>query len=209
MTNASRFDGFMINNISLDPRNAHLRSIRRCVGILIAGLILSGLTAFPIEVELHWLSKLLSSNALRSLAESTHLLPWIYTVEKAVEATNLDYPFLAYGTDWLAFAHLVIAAAFVGAYRDPVRNKWIFTWGLIACAGVFPMALIAGPLRELPLGWRLVDCSFGVCAAIPLLIAIRHIKALEGKAVRKMRKRVSNYAMQPRGLHGNAHDWLH
>jgi hypothetical protein len=33
------------------------------------------------------------------------------------------YPFLAYGTDWLAFVHLVIAVAFVGPFFDPVPDK--------------------------------------------------------------------------------------
>ena len=34
------------------------------------------------------------------------------------------YPLLAYGTDWLAFSHLVLAVVFLGAWRDPVRNRW-------------------------------------------------------------------------------------
>lgn len=32
--------------------------------------------------------------------------------------------FSAYGMDWLAFAHLVIAAAFIRPYIDPLRNKF-------------------------------------------------------------------------------------
>jgi hypothetical protein len=86
-------------------------------------------------------------------------------------ATNAHYPFLAYGTDWLAFAHLVIAVAFIGPYFDPIRNKWVITFGLIACVGVIPLALIAGPIRGIPFGWRLIDCSFGVCGAIPFCCA--------------------------------------
>jgi hypothetical protein len=79
------------------------------------------------------------------------------------------HPFLAYGTDWLAFAHLVIAVAFIGPFIDPVRNKWIITFGLISCAGVIPLALIAGPIRGIPFPWRLIDCSFGIFGCIPLL----------------------------------------
>jgi hypothetical protein len=94
--------------------------------------------------------------------------------------TNRQYPFLAYGTDWLAFAHLVIAIVFVGPYRDPVRNKWVITFGLIACAGVIPLALIAGQIRAIPVAWRLIDCSFGVFGGIPLLVCRRQIHALEG-----------------------------
>jgi len=46
---------------------------------------------------------------------------------------------------------LVIAAAFIGPYVDPVRNKWAITFGLVACAGVMPLALIAGSTRGIPL----------------------------------------------------------
>jgi hypothetical protein len=88
-------------------------------------LILSGVTAFPLETELHFFLILLQKSALRPFAELTHLLPWISRVYSALASTNRQFPFLAYGTDWLAFAHLVIAVAFIGPYRDPVRNKWV------------------------------------------------------------------------------------
>jgi hypothetical protein len=32
------------------------------------------------------------------------------------------HPWLAYGTDWLAFAHIVIAVFFIGPFVDPVQN---------------------------------------------------------------------------------------
>ena len=91
----------------------------------------------------------------------------------ALATTDAQYPFLAYGTDWLAFAHLVIAVAFVGAWRDPLRNVWVLDFGLIACAMVIPLALICGPLRGIPWFWRLLDCSFGVLGSIPLFMARR------------------------------------
>jgi hypothetical protein len=90
-----------------------------------------------------------------------------------------QYPFLQYGTDWLAFAHLAIAVAFIGPWRDPVRNRWVITFGLIACAGVVPLALIAGAVRGIPMAWRLVDCSFGVFGCVPLLMARRHVQWME------------------------------
>ncbi|MBB5058765.1 hypothetical protein HDF16_003479 [Granulicella aggregans] len=157
----------------------HLRACRFWIGVVMAGLILSGVTAFPLETELHAFLGLLQSGPLRPFADWTHLLPWISRVHDALSETNRNYPFLAYGTDWLAFAHLVLAVVFIGPYRDPVRNKWVVTFGLIACAGVFPLALIAGPLRGLPLAWRLIDCSFGVFGGIPLLLCRRHILAME------------------------------
>lgn len=148
----------------------------------VSGLRLSSLawcSAARLETELRWFHSLLQTSALRPIAESIHLLPWIGRVDDALSATNQRYPFLAYGTDWLAFAHLVIAVAFLGPYRDPVRNKWMITFGLIACGGVIPLALIAGHFRGIPMAWRCIDCSFGVFGAIPLLLCRRHIVALE------------------------------
>jgi hypothetical protein len=107
---------------------------------------------------------------LQPIAESVDLLSWIERVNEGLTTTNAHYPFLAYGTDWLAFAHLAIAVAFIGPYIDPVPNKWIITFGLIACGGVIPLALIAGHVRGIPLGWRLIDCSFGVFGAVPLVL---------------------------------------
>ena len=157
----------------------YLRRIRCWLAIFIVGLILSGVTAFPLQTELGWLVSLFHSSALQAIAQSTGLLPWIERVNDALRNTNVLYPFLAYGTDWLAFAHLVIAVAFIGPYIDPVRNKWVITFGLIACAGVIPLALIAGQIRGIPPPWRLIDCSFGVFGALPLLICRRSILALE------------------------------
>ena len=157
----------------------HLRRIRCWLAIFIVGLILSGVTAFPLQTELGWLVSLFHSSALQAIAQSTGLLPWIERVNDALRNTNVLYPFLAYGTDWLAFAHLVIAVAFIGPYIDPVRNKWVITFGLIACAGVIPLALIAGQIRGIPPPWRLIDCSLGVFGALPLLICRRSILALE------------------------------
>jgi hypothetical protein len=146
-----------------------IRQVRFWLTIFIVGLILSGLTAFPLQRELGWLVSLLHSDLQRPVAQSIGLLGWIGRVNEGVSATNAQYPFLAYGTDWLGFAHLVIAIAFVGPYIDPVGNRWAITFGLIACAAVLPLALIAGPLRGIPLGWRLIDCSFGVIGSVPLI----------------------------------------
>jgi hypothetical protein len=148
----------------------HLRRIRFWLTVFITGLVLSGITAFPLRTEIKWLAAVLRKDALRPVAESTHLLPWIERVNDGMDVTNAHFPFLAYGTDWLAFAHLVIAIAFIGPYVDPVRNKWVISFGLISCAGVLPLALIAGHVRGIPLGWRLIDCSFGIFGSIPLLL---------------------------------------
>jgi len=138
------------------------------------GLVLSGVTAFPLERETAWLMRCLGERPLALPA----LALWVKRVHEALAETSVRYPFLAYGTDWLAFAHLVLAAAFIGPLRDPVRNKWVLEFGVIACAGVLPLALIAGPIRGIPFYWRLIDCSFGLFGAIPLLLCLHWVKRL-------------------------------
>ncbi len=121
----------------------------------------------------------MNASAVRPIALGIHLLPWIARVSDALTKTNASYPFLAYGTDWLAFGHLVIATVFIGPYRDPVRNKWIIDFGLIACAGVIPLALIAGHVRGIWFPWRLIDSSFGVFGALLLLRCKRLLHEIE------------------------------
>jgi hypothetical protein len=152
-----------------------LRSIRIWLSLFIAGLILSGITAFPLEHETAWLAAILTDHPVLPAG----IIQWIDRVHQALYDDSLRAPFLAYGTDWLAFAHLVLAAAFIGPLIDPVRNKWVLQFGLIACAGVLALALIAGPARGIPLPWRLIDRSFGVFGAFPLLIALRKTVLIE------------------------------
>lgn len=160
-----------------DERSA-LTRIRACLAIVIAGLIASGITAFPLRTEL----TLVSREAETSMPGSG-FAGWLYTVHTALDWNYRHFPFMAYGTDWLAFAHLVIAIAFLGPWRDPVRNRWIVDWGLIACACVIPFALIAGSIRGIPFGWRLIDCSFGVFGSIPLFVCRGAIRRLETRAL--------------------------
>jgi hypothetical protein len=103
----------------------------------------------------------------------------IERVRDGLDTADADHPFLLYGTDWLAFAHLVIAVAFLGPYRDPVRNIWVVEFGLIACAGVIPLALVCGPIRGIPFWWSVVDMAFGVFGAVPLYVVRARTKRLE------------------------------
>lgn len=107
---------------------------------------------------------------------------WIAQVRDALRETNAHYPLLFYGTDWLTFAHLVIALLFIGPYRDPARNIWVIEWAMVACVLVWPLALICGPIRGIPFAWQLIDCSFGVVGLIPLVICRRLIRQLEKSA---------------------------
>ena len=148
-----------------------LHYIRIWIIIFMVALMISGLTAVPLE----WGTQL--------LAEVTE--PWgepwsgwsAYSAEAVAHVGN-TYPMLFYGTDWLAFAHVVIALAFVGPYRDPVRNRWVIEWGLWCCLLVLPFAFLWAPVRGIPFFWRCVDASFGVIGAIPLWLVLKRIDRL-------------------------------
>jgi hypothetical protein len=183
----------LTNGRDVDARKRRLeRRVRTLLIVVIVGLVLSGLTAFPIETELRLATRLMGlgpgpegappgagPERAPPVAGLNPVAAWLVTVRDAVIETNARYPFLAYGTDWLAFAHLMIAFAFLGALRDPVRNSWIVTFGLIASAGIFALAIFAGPVRGIPWFWTLVDCAFGVGCGIPLLVCRRDIRELE------------------------------
>lgn len=139
-----------------------LKHIRRVVLFFMVALVLSGITAFPLETELSILHRFTEGSP-------GPLSAFIDTVYEAVKSSNAQYPFLAYGTDWLAFAHLVIAVAFIGPYKDPIQNIWVIEFGMISCLMIFPLALICGAIRGIPVYWQLIDCSFGVFGLIPLL----------------------------------------
>lgn len=148
------------------------KSIKRWTIIFIVFLVLSGLTAFTIETELKWL-----------VHHASFLPPfmqdWLEKIYNSVHHTNLQYPQMAYGTDWLAFAHVVIAVAFIGPLIDPVKNVWIFLFGMISCVMVIPLAFICGSFRSIPIFWQLIDCSFGVFGFIPLWICYRTVLRIE------------------------------
>ena len=149
-----------------------LSKIRLLIIFFIIALILSGITAFPVETELKWL--LNHPSLIPNFAKD-----WLQNVYTALKATNAQYPMLAYGYDWLAFAHIVIALAFTGVLKDPVKNKWVIDWAILSCLAVIPLAFICGPIRQIPLFHIIIDCAFGIIGLIPLLICRRMIKQLE------------------------------
>ena len=155
------------------------RKIRWLLGLFLVGLLASGITAFPLLHELNVLASLLGLSDASSPDPYRGLAHWILKVREGLQVTYSKYPFMAYGTDWLAFGHFVIALFFIGPIIDPVRNIWAIRAGLVACVAVIPLALICGALREIPLCWRLVDCSFGVIGFIPLWWALRLTRRLE------------------------------
>ena len=145
------------------------RRIKSLTGLFIVGLVASGVTAIPLPGELNLLVNLLGPAAGQ----------WLMRVQGALTQTQEQYPCLFYGTDWLAFGHFVIAIAFLGALRDPVRNRWLFDFGLIACVLVIPYALMFGGWRGIPFWWRLIDCSFGVLGFILLWLCRKWTAELE------------------------------
>lgn len=155
------------------------KRIRLLLSFFIVALAISGLTAFPLQWELDLLNRLIAEPPSPVPAMWPALAEWIAFVYRGVQDTHRQYPFMAYGTDWLAFAHLVIAVAFWGPLKDPVRNVWVIEFGMIACVLIIPLALIAGPIRGIPFFWQIVDCSFGVFGIIPLWYCRRMIQRLE------------------------------
>jgi hypothetical protein len=154
---------------------------RVVLAIFICGLVLSGLTAFPLQWELEKLASWLGVEPNADLTGLSGLRYWIGYVREGLEHSYRSYPFLAYGTDWLAFAHLVIAVFFLGPLFRPTEHDWVLVSGIIACAGLILLALICGPLRGIPLYWRFIDCSFGIVGVSPLLYCLalsRRLKKL-------------------------------
>ena len=154
----------------MDSIEIKIRSrLKVYLAIIIFGLFISGVTAFPIESELAYLVNNSSST----------IQNWINKVYVALKTTNQNFPFLSYGTDWLAFAHVMLAILFVGPFINPIKNKWVIQFGIICCVMIVPLALIAGHIREIPFFWQLIDCSFGLLAIIPLYFCLTNINKLE------------------------------
>jgi len=152
--------------------------VRVWLVIFIVGLLLSGITAFPLEWELSMLNGFVNGPGSPLPALWPAMAAWIAWVNEGIQNTAGQYPFIAYGTDWLAFAHIVIAIAFWGPLKDPVKNIWVIEWGMIACVLVIPLTLICGPIRQIPFFHQLIDCSFGAFGIIPLWICRNTIQQI-------------------------------
>ena len=163
-------------------RQRLLLRVRALAWFFIVGLVLSGVTALPLVSEVDWLVQFTGADRFAQRQSGTSApawAEWLLQVRAALRTVDQSFPFLAYGTDWLAFGHFIIALAFVGLLRDPVRNRWLIDFGLSACGLVIPYALICGAVRGIPIWWRLIDCSFGVFGAIPLWLCRRTVGELE------------------------------
>lgn len=148
------------------------KRIRVILLLFMLSLLLSGVTAFAVESELYWLTSIWH-------APDSILYQWLYDTYISVKTTNDAFPQIAYGFDWLAFAHIILAVLFIGPLIDPVKNIWVIQFGCIACVMLFPVALIAGHIRQIPFFWQLIDCSFGAIGLIPLVITYKKTRILE------------------------------
>jgi len=146
--------------------------IRQLLVLFIICLVLSGLTAFPLEWEMG-LAKSIAANFPPVLKQ------WYETVSQGLSDTEGRYPFIAYGTDWLGFSHIVIALFFIAPLKEPLKYKLIIEIGIVACLLVFPLAIGCGALRGIPFFWRMIDCSFGLFGGILLYAIRREIILLE------------------------------
>lgn len=153
------------------------RRVRALVIFFMLALTVSGLTAIPLAWELGILNRLAGSGSVLSAC-----LPavgrWIGYVHDGLRSAYLVFPQISYGTDWLAFAHVAIAVAFVGPLVDPLRNRWVIEWGMIACGLLLPWTLVLGALRGIPWFWQLADMSFGLIGVLPLWLTRRYILRL-------------------------------
>jgi len=130
--------------------SALLRRIRFCLAVVVFGLVVSGVTAFPLREELAVARDVLAQLNVDAVLPGA--VWWVNHVAEGLDATAVAYPFLAYGTDWLAFAHLLIAVAFVGPLIDPVRNVWVIVWG---------SSRAPGSCRSRPSRARCAACPWG------------------------------------------------
>jgi hypothetical protein len=158
------------------------KRIRLLLIFFSVALLLSGLTAIPVQWEITLLS------SLQPIFPSS-LNTFILQTENAIRQTSETYPFIFYGFDWLAFAHIIIAIFFIGAIKDPIQNIWIIDAGIAACFLIFPFAFCFGTMRGIPIGWIFVDCSFGIFGMIPLLLARKYTIQLKKLELKKLQDR--------------------
>jgi hypothetical protein len=158
--------------------------IRRWTVFIIFGLVISGATAIPIHTELEVAVRLLGEDLSAGGAIPDAAAAWLRELRDGIRATSDGAAFMFYGTDWLAFGHFAIALAFVGALRDPVRNRWLYRFGMIACAAVPLWAFAFGPVRGIPAWWQVVDASFGIVGFLPMWLCDRWTGRLEAQGAR-------------------------
>lgn len=147
------------------------KQIRRLIALFALALGISGITASFLETELKGLMQFFEVDSL--------LGSWFQSSLEGMHYLNNEFPQLAYGFDWLAFAHLVIAGFLIGPWRNPIQNKWVIQYIMLVCLATFPLAFFAGYFRQIPFYWQLIDCSFGAIGLVVLWNIYIKIQKLE------------------------------
>lgn len=156
-----------------------LTRIRLWTAFIMVGLVVSGLTAIPIRTQFDLGARWFGEDFTAGGRMPGFVARWLSHAYHGVVSADTSAPFIWYGTDWLAFGHVVIAIVFVGAWRDPVRNRWLFQFALIAGALVVPWAAGFGSIRGIPVWWRVIDSLFGLGAMLPAWLCLRWTLRLE------------------------------
>lgn len=146
-----------------------LQKIKIGIWITIIGLVLNGLSAFTLRPELEFALR------FKSIMPD-EIYSWLLQVQSAVTETIQRFPFMLYGYDWLGFAHFLIAIAFIGALRNPVKNEWIVQFGMIAAFLSIIMALVFERFRGIPFSWSLIDVLVGALAFLVLYFCNKWIQ---------------------------------
>lgn len=107
---------------------------------------IAGILVFPLQHELGAVAALRGLQQTSPADNGNSFDHWILTVRVGLRDSYVRHPWLAYGTDWLAFAHVAIAVFFIGPIIDPVRNVWVLRAGMIlACAAILAGLAVAVP----------------------------------------------------------------
>jgi len=154
-----------------------LKRAKWMLGMVVFGLVVSGVTVWPALRELKWAVGI----AWGDSEPAGVLHAFVLRAIEGLESVEESYPLMLYAHDWLAFAHIALAILFAGAIKDPVRNVWVVQCGLIMCVLVPFLAGICIPIRGLPLRWFWIDFAFAPAAGVPLWIALRDIRRAEAK----------------------------
>ncbi|MCX6908540.1 MAG: hypothetical protein NTY01_10915 [Verrucomicrobia bacterium] len=85
-------------------RASILRKLRWLLGLFTTALIFSGLTAFPLKSEMEHVVAIRGLEHVAPAEAANGFDRWILTVRGRVRESYTRYPWLACGTDWLAFA---------------------------------------------------------------------------------------------------------
>ena len=146
-----------------------MKTIQIHLSLFIVLLLLSGITAFPIRSEINYLFAIKTVFPL-------FMQNWIAQLQSTIAHTP---DIMLYGTDWLAFAHIVISLFFIPVLLDPQKHKINLLAGMLACLLILPLAFVCGPVRGIPFFHQLIDCAFGLIGFVYLFFIYKKINQLK------------------------------